>query len=153
MHFIALSLCVCVCVCVCREGAGSPLLKRSTVRVCILMWSRQFLKYINLKGQERKKRKRALRREFIYPPGFPNDFLRGRSDDRTVPSRPRGPTCSKVHVHKVIEDDGHLAVAEGVQHHLAPEVLVAGVLGVHGHRRVPQHGLETRGGHHHLLII
>ena len=39
------------------------------------------------------------------------------------------PTCSKVHVHKVIKDDGHLAVAEGVQHGLPPEVLVAGVLG------------------------
>ena len=62
------------------------------------------------------------------------------------------PTCSKVHVHKVIKDNGHLAVAEGVQHGLPPEVLVAGVLGVDGHRRVPQHGLQTGGGHDHLLI-
>ena len=65
---------------------------------------------------------------------------------------PSSPTCSEAHVHKVIKDDGHLALTEGVQHRFAPQVLVPGVGGVDGHGCVSQHGLDTGGRYDHLLV-
>lgn len=62
------------------------------------------------------------------------------------------PTCSKAHVHKVIEDNRHLAVAEGVQHHFPPQMLISGVSRVDSDSRVSQHGLNTSCCHDHLLI-
>ncbi|TNN81672.1 hypothetical protein EYF80_008118 [Liparis tanakae] len=38
------------------------------------------------------------------------------------------PTCSEAHVHKVIEHNGHLAVAEGVQHYFSLQMLISGVI-------------------------
>lgn len=72
--------------------------------------------------------------------------------ERLVPTAVPPPTCSEAHVHEVVKDDGHLAVAEGVQHRFPLQVLVPGVGRVDGHRRVSQHGLDTRGGHDHLLV-
>lgn len=62
------------------------------------------------------------------------------------------PTCSKAHVHELVHHDGHLAVTEGMLHHLPLQMLVPGVSGVDGHRRVAQHGLNTSGCHDNLLI-
>lgn len=62
------------------------------------------------------------------------------------------PTCSKAHVHKVVQDDGHLAVTEGVQHHFPLQMLISGVTGVDGDSSVSQHGLDTSGCYNHLLI-
>lgn len=62
------------------------------------------------------------------------------------------PTCSEAHVHEVIEDDGQLAVAEGVQHRFPLQVLIPGVGGVDGHGRVSQHGLDTSRRYDHLLL-
>ena len=61
-------------------------------------------------------------------------------------------TCSKANVHKVIKDDRHLSVTEGMQHHFPLQVLVSGVSGVDSHGRVSQHRLDTGRGHNHLLV-
>lgn len=62
------------------------------------------------------------------------------------------PTRPEAHVHKVVKDDGHLAVAEGMQHHFPLEMLVPGVAGVDGDRSVSQHRLDTGGRHDHFLV-
>lgn len=62
------------------------------------------------------------------------------------------PTCSEAHVHKVIKDDWHLAVTEGMQHHFPLQMLISGVSGVDSYRSVSQHSLNTSRGHNHLLI-
>lgn len=81
------------------------------------------------------------------------DYVLGHTDIQLRAFSPiTCPTCSKAHVHKVVEDDGHLAVAEGVQRHFPLQVLVSGVAGVDGYSSVSQHGLDTSGGYNHLLI-
>lgn len=62
------------------------------------------------------------------------------------------PTCSEAHVHKVIEDDRHLAVTEGVQHHFPLQMLISGVSGVDGHSSVSQHSFDTGCCYDDLLI-
>ena len=49
-----------------------------------------------------------------------------------------------------VRDNRDLAVHEGMLDRLADEVGVARVLGMHGHRRVAQHGLGAGGRHHDL---
>jgi hypothetical protein len=53
---------------------------------------------------------------------------------------------AELHVHILVGDDGDLAVHEGQDHGLADHVLVARVIGVHGHGRVAEHGLGPGGG-------
>ena len=61
-------------------------------------------------------------------------------------------TCTKVHVHKLVEHDGYLAETERMPHMFAVEVTIAGILGMDRHGRVTEHGLDTRCGNHNLLI-
>lgn len=61
-------------------------------------------------------------------------------------------TCSKAHVHKVIQYYRHLPITEGMQHHLPLQMLVSGVSGVDGHGCVSQHGLDTGCRHDHLFV-
>lgn len=61
-------------------------------------------------------------------------------------------TCSEVHVHKLVKNYGHLALTEGMQHHLPLQVLISGVSRVDSNSRVSQHRLNTSRGHDHLLV-
>ena len=50
-------------------------------------------------------------------------------------------------VHGIVGHDGHQPMDHRQPELATDQVAVALVLGVHGHRRVPQHRLRTRGGH------
>ncbi len=55
---------------------------------------------------------------------------------------------SKRRVNKVVGNDRDGALAQRQLHVLPHQVLVAGVVGVHGHSAVAQHGFGAGGGHH-----
>ena len=59
---------------------------------------------------------------------------------------------TEIHRHVVVGDDGDLLVDERQDHHLADDVLVARVVGVHGHGRIPQHRLGSGRGHADLAL-
>ena len=54
---------------------------------------------------------------------------------------------AEVHLHILVGHDGDLPVHQGQDAGLAHQVLVALVVGVHGHAGVAQHGLRAGGGH------
>ncbi|OPY86790.1 MAG: hypothetical protein A4E72_01611 [Syntrophus sp. PtaU1.Bin208] len=57
---------------------------------------------------------------------------------------------TEFHGHVVIGDDGDAPVHQGEDHFLADDVLVADIIGMHGHGRVAQHGFWTGGRHDDL---
>lgn len=62
------------------------------------------------------------------------------------------PTRSKAHVHKVIEDNRHFAVTEGVLHHFSLQMLISGVSRVDSYSSISQHSLNTSCCHNHFLV-
>ena len=61
-------------------------------------------------------------------------------------------TCSKVHLHEIVCDNGEASVTEWMLYKLANKVFVALVIWVYGHCCITQHCLDTCGSHNDLLI-
>ena len=67
-------------------------------------------------------------------------IVRGRDFHRAGP---------ELRVHLLVGDDGDLTIHQRQDDHLADQVLVAFVFGMHGHGRIAQHGLGAGRGHNH----
>jgi hypothetical protein len=69
-----------------------------------------------------------------------------------VPRRDFHRSRSKVSLHEGIRYDGQPAIQERVAQQLPMQMGVTRILGMDSHRRVAQHGLQTGGCHHNLLL-
>ena len=58
--------------------------------------------------------------------------------------------CTEFRIHIIIGDDRDLTIGQRKRNGFADQMLIPGILWVHCHRRITEHGLRPCGGHHQM---